>query len=91
MNLQPLLEAINDRNIVSGLTHDIYRYPARFSPLFARAAIELFTEPGDTILDPFMGGSTSLVEALALRTPRRRDRHKSTRRVSCSCENTPSV
>jgi hypothetical protein len=66
MNLQPLLEAINDRNIVSGLTHDIYRYPARFSPLFARAAIELFTEPGDTILDPFMGGSTSMVEALAL-------------------------
>ncbi|WP_422930854.1 DNA methyltransferase [Singulisphaera sp. PoT] len=66
MNLQPLLDAINDRNIVSGLTHDIYRYPARFSPLFARTAIELFTEPGDSILDPFMGGSTSLVEALAL-------------------------
>jgi hypothetical protein len=66
MNLQPLLDAINDRNIVSGLTHDIYRYPARFSPLFARAAIELFTKPGDTILDPFMGGSTSVVEALAL-------------------------
>ena len=66
MNVQPLLDAINDRNIVSGLTHDLYRYPARFSPLFARAAIELFTDPGDTILDPFMGGSTSLVEALAL-------------------------
>ena len=65
MNVRPLLEAINDRNIVSGLTHDIYRYPARFSPVFARAAIELFTEPGDTILDPFLGGSTSLVEALA--------------------------
>ncbi len=66
MNLQPLLDAINDRNVVSGLTHGVYRYPARFSPLFARAAIELFTKPGDTILDPFMGGSTSLVEALAL-------------------------
>lgn len=66
MNLQPLLDAINDRNVVSGLTHGIYRYPARFSPLFARAAIELFTKPGDTILDPFMGGSTSIVEALTL-------------------------
>jgi hypothetical protein len=66
MNVKPLIEAINDRNIVSGLTHDIYRYPARFSPLFARAAIELFTDPGDTVLDPFMGGSTSLVEAFAL-------------------------
>lgn len=66
MNLQPLLEAINDRKVVSGLTHGIYRYPARFSPLFARAAIETFTEPGDTVFDPFMGGSTSLVEALSL-------------------------
>jgi hypothetical protein len=66
MNIRSLLDAINDRNIVSGLTHDIYRYPGRFSPTFARTAIELFTEPGDTILDPFMGGSTSLVEALAL-------------------------
>ena len=60
VNVQPLLDAINDRKIVSGLTHDLYRYPARFSPLFARAAIELFTKPGDTILDPFMGsGSTA--------------------------------
>lgn len=66
MNIQPLLDAINDRQVVSGLTHSIYRYPARFSPLFARAAIETFTEPGDTVLDPFMGGSTSLVEALSL-------------------------
>lgn len=66
MNLQPLLEAINDRKVVSGLTHGIYRYPARFSPLFARAAIETFTKPGDTVFDPFMGGSTSLVEALSL-------------------------
>jgi DNA modification methylase len=66
MDIHDLLAAINDRNIVSGLTHDVYRYPARFSPLFARAAIELFTKPGDTILDPFMGGSTSIVEALSL-------------------------
>ena len=45
MNLQSLLDAINDRKVVSGLTHGIYRYPARFSPVFARAAIELFTKP----------------------------------------------
>jgi hypothetical protein len=66
MNYQSLIEAINFRGAVSGLTHDFYRYPARFSPAFARAAIELFTEPGDTVLDPFLGSSTSLVEALAL-------------------------
>ena len=59
------LDAINFKGVVSGLTHDFYRYPARFSPLFARSAIELFTEPGDTVLDPFAGSGTSLVEALA--------------------------
>jgi len=51
---------------ISGYTHTYYKYPARFSPQFARAAIESFTEPGDLILDPFMGGGTTLVEALAL-------------------------
>jgi hypothetical protein len=66
MQLERLLEAINFTGVVSGLTHDFYRYPARFSPLVARAAIECFTRPGDTILDPFLGGATSLVEGLAL-------------------------
>ena len=51
---------------VAGLTHNFYRYPARFSPQFARAAIEAFSKPGDVILDPFMGGATTLVEARAL-------------------------
>jgi hypothetical protein len=32
-----------------------------------RAAIEAFTRPGDLILDPHVGGGTTLVEALALR------------------------
>jgi hypothetical protein len=64
-SLEKLLEAINFRGNVTGSTHDFYRYPARFSPPFARAAIDLFTEPGDTVLDPFVGGSTSLVESMA--------------------------
>lgn len=51
---------------VAGLTHNYYRYPARFSPDFTRAAIEAFSRPGDVILDPFMGGATTLVEARAL-------------------------
>ena len=51
---------------VSGLTHNFYRYPARFSPTFARAAINAFTKPGDWVLDPFAGGGTTLVEAAAL-------------------------
>lgn len=61
-----LLDAILSRAPVEGLTHDFYRYPARFSPVFARTIIEYFTRPGDTVLDPFVGGGTSLVEARAL-------------------------
>src|SRR5664280_1157548 len=43
--------------------HEFYRYPARFSPYFARAAIDAFTQPGDLVLDPFVGGGTTAVEA----------------------------
>jgi hypothetical protein len=51
---------------VRGLTHDFYKYPARFSPTFVRAAIETFTKPGQLVLDPHVGGGTTLVEARAL-------------------------
>lgn len=61
-----LLEALYCESPVAGLTHSFYRYPARFSPQFARRAIEAFTQPGDTVFDPFMGGGTTVVEALAL-------------------------
>lgn len=57
--------AISDKRI-AGFTHTFYRYPARFSPEFARAAILTFTVQGDLVLDPFMGGGTTLVEASAL-------------------------
>ena len=60
-----LLEALASSSPVSGLTHRFYRYPARFSPDFVAHAIDVFTQPGDYVLDPFMGGGTSLVEALA--------------------------
>lgn len=58
--------AADDASPVSGYTHDFYRYPARFSPQLARAIIELFSKPGDLVLDPFVGGGTTLVEAMAL-------------------------
>ena len=60
------IEAVHNRKAVSGLTHTFHRYPARFSPLFARAAIEMFTQPSEIVLDPFMGGGTTLVEACSL-------------------------
>jgi hypothetical protein len=64
-DIQNLALAAHDQSPVSGLTHNYYRYPARFSPTFARAAIDAYSKPGDWILDPFMGGGTTLVEALA--------------------------
>ncbi|MES0166213.1 site-specific DNA-methyltransferase [Mesorhizobium sp. M0027] len=50
---------------VKGLTHGFYKYPARFSPAFVRAAIDVFTAPGDTVLDNHVGGGTTVVEAIA--------------------------
>jgi DNA modification methylase len=50
---------------VATLTHRYYRYPARFSEVFAREAILHFSRMGDVILDPFVGGGTTAVEAIA--------------------------
>ena len=60
------LDAVQDRNPVAGYTHNFYRYPARFAPSFAREAILTFTKPGDLVYDAFLGGGTSVVEAVAL-------------------------
>jgi hypothetical protein len=61
-----ILEAVHSKSAVSGVTHNFYRYPARFSNLFARTMIETFTKPGDLVLDPYMGGGTTIVEARLL-------------------------
>ena len=57
--------AAHDTEPVAGLTHCHYRYPARFSPQFVSAAIENLSKPGDVVLDPYMGGGTTIVEAMA--------------------------
>jgi hypothetical protein len=61
-----LIAGARDGEPVRGLTHSFYKYPARFSPTFAAAVIEAFTKPGDLVLDPHVGGGTTLVEARAL-------------------------
>jgi len=61
-----IIESISYKKPIIGLTHTFYRYPARFSPKFAEAAIKLFTEPYEIVYDPFMGGGTTLVEAMRL-------------------------
>lgn len=57
------ISAVHSQERVTGLTHDFYKYPARFSPQFSKAAISVFSRPSDLIVDPFVGGGTSLVEA----------------------------
>ena len=61
-----LIAGARDKQPVCGLTHTFYRYPARFSGVFARSAIKVFTNPGDLVMDPHVGGGTTLVEAIAL-------------------------
>ena len=46
------------------LNHNVFRFPAKFHPPVVRRLIELYTQPGDTILDPFCGSGTTLIEAL---------------------------
>jgi DNA modification methylase len=44
-------------------THDYHPWPAKFIPQIPGTLINLFTDEGDTVLDPFCGCGTTLVEA----------------------------
>lgn len=48
------------------LTHGIHSYPAKFIPQIPRHFIKNQTRVGDTVLDPFAGSGTALVEATLL-------------------------
>jgi len=45
------------------LTHTFHSYPARFIPQIPLTFIKLFTKERETVLDPFCGCGTTLVEA----------------------------
>lgn len=46
------------------LTHDFHPYFAAFPPELVFRIIKHHTKPGDIMLDPFMGGGTSIVEGV---------------------------
>lgn len=48
---------------VDKLNHNVFRYPAKFHPPIAGALIDLVTETGQTVWDPFCGSGTLLIEA----------------------------
>ncbi len=62
---EKLLKSLQSTRRVDGFTHSFYRYPARFAPEFAREVILTFSKEGDYVLDAFMGGGTTVVEAIA--------------------------
>jgi hypothetical protein len=68
MNIEAsrIVESLHSHKLVDGLTHNFYGYPARFSPELAKEIIKNFSNSGDWVFDPFMGGGTLIVEALAL-------------------------
>ena len=45
-------------------THGIHPYPAKFTPQLVNKYFNLFCEPGFTILDPFCGSGTAIVEGV---------------------------
>jgi 23S rRNA G2445 N2-methylase RlmL len=45
------------------LTHRLFRYPAKFHAPVAATLVERYSDPGQTILDPFCGSGTIMVEA----------------------------
>jgi hypothetical protein len=66
IKFKDIIKAVQDQSRVKGLTHRYYTYPAGFSPKFVSSAIENLTKKGDIVLDPFMGGGTSIVEGMRL-------------------------
>src|SRR5688572_17612663 len=49
-----------------GLTHGLFRFPAKMHPPLVRVLIRRYTQSGDRLYDPFVGSGTLLVEAVAL-------------------------
>ena len=48
------------------LTHSLHPYPAKFPPQLPRIVLKKYGSAGMTVLDPFCGSGTTLVEARLL-------------------------
>jgi site-specific DNA-methyltransferase (cytosine-N4-specific) len=48
------------------LTHSLHPYPAKFPPQLPKSILKKFANKGQTVLDPFCGSGTTLVEARLL-------------------------
>jgi len=50
-------------------THAIHKYPAKFFPELPRWIVQRFSQPGELVLDPFMGSGTTNLEAILAGRP----------------------
>jgi SAM-dependent methyltransferase len=55
------------RRRTSGTVHALHPYPTRFSPDLPARLIEVLSAPHQTVLDPFCGSGTTIIEALRLK------------------------
>ena len=61
MNFKELMPEMSKRNRA---THYIHRYPAKLIPHIPNYLIKNFSKEGDTVLDPFCGSGTTLLESI---------------------------
>ena len=66
LNSEEILKLIVNADDTTYLTHNYHPFPCKFIPHIPNLMIRLFSKQGDTILDPFCGSGTSLVEAKPL-------------------------
>lgn len=59
-------DKLKGKGITTYLTHNFHTYPAKFIPQIPKNAFLKLTKEGDTILDPFCGCGTTLVETKLL-------------------------
>ena len=52
-----------DGQDTSYLSHSLHPYPAKFPPQLPRTILQQFSVEGETVLDPFCGSGTTLVES----------------------------
>ena len=55
-----------DPGLARALTHGFHSYAGRMHPSIARGAVDAFSAAGDSVVDPFCGSGTVLVEAMGL-------------------------
>jgi SAM-dependent methyltransferase len=61
-HLTHALATTDDEGDARAHVHGFHSYPARMHPVTARRLVERLARPGDTLLDPFCGSGTVLVE-----------------------------